>query len=124
MRVSVPSGAAALGSILLLCLLASCPKPGEGGQATRCYRRAEPLIAALTAYRAQHARYPDTLATLVPEFLSAEDLPAAGQPLDGCTFDYQRTDDGYQLRFRYTGPGMNVCTYTPATGRWSCYGYF
>ena len=104
-----------------LLLLAACTPPGKGPRAERGYRAAEPVIQALERYRTERGAYPDSLPQLVPAFLASAALaePNAGHPLR-----YERTADGYALTFRYTGPGMNECTWTPTSRRWDCSGYF
>jgi hypothetical protein len=42
----------------------------------------------------------------------------------GYPWEYERDSTDYVLTFRYTGPGMNSCHYSPAEPRWKCGGYF
>jgi hypothetical protein len=111
-----------IGALSLL-LLAACPGPGPGSgpKAERGYAAATPVIAALERHRELNGAYPDSLPQLVPDLLRAEalDPPNAGYP-----FLYRRTDAGYELRFRWSGPGMNTCTWTPASAAWKCSGYY
>ena len=37
--------------------------------------------------------------------------------------EYSADGMSYKLRFRYVGPGMNVCVYTPEE-KWRCSGYY
>lgn len=105
---------------VLLLLLAGCEKPGEGAKAEMGYKLARPVIAALDKYRQAEGRYPGDLQALVPAYMdpvpTGPDLPR---------LDYRLTSEGasYELTFRYVGPGMNVCNYTPGPG-WNCYGYY
>jgi hypothetical protein len=32
--------------------------------------------------------------------------------------------DSYDLEFRYVGPGMNYCHYSPTSADWKCGGYY
>ena len=92
--------------------------PGQGPRAEAGYAAARPVIEALEAYHQAHGSYPETLARLVPEQLSA--LPGE---VNGYPIGYQAQNNSYILDFSYTGPGMNHCTYTPET-KWKCYGYY
>jgi hypothetical protein len=104
-------------------LLAACPGPGPGSgpKAERGYTAAAPVIAALERHRELRGAYPDSLPQLVPDLLRAEalDPPNQGYPLE-----YRRTDTGYALRFRWSGPGMNHCTWTTESRTWKCSGYY
>ena len=40
------------------------------------------------------------------------------------SFGYRRDDDTYDLSFRYTGSGMNRCSYDPKTKTWRAAGYY
>ncbi|HEU4884471.1 MAG TPA: hypothetical protein VFT45_19595 [Longimicrobium sp.] len=107
--------------LLQLLLMHSCTPPGKGPRAERGYRLAAPVIDALERYMNDHAAYPDSLPQLVPAYLPAAALhgPEPGEPLE-----YHRTEGGYDLTFRYVGPGMNECTWTPMRRSWDCSGYF
>jgi len=106
-----------------LLLLAACDPPGKGPRAERGYRRAEPVIQALAAYRAAHGAFPDSLAELVPAHLSAGALAVPRAPRESYPLQYRRTGAGYELTFRYAGPGMNECTWRVPPGEWECGGY-
>ena len=92
--------------------------PGQGARAQRGYQAAAPIIAALERYHQAHGQYPATLDALVPA-----ELPAVPAEVNSYPITYHAADDGYTLEFSYTGPGMNHCTYTPAT-QWKCYGFY
>lgn len=109
------------GFILFPLLLAGCPAPGAGPRAERGYRFGAPVIDALERHLQARGTYPDSLPQLVPAFLPAS---ALREPQPGYPFQYRRTPDGYALTFRYTGPGMNHCTWTPRSRKWDCGGYF
>ncbi len=104
----------------LALLLAGCEKPGEGAKAEAGYTAARPIIASLNTYHQDVGRYPEQLESLVPVYLTEVPKGPDGQP-----FEYKWVAPGadYSLTFRYAGPGMNVCTYTPET-EWKCYGYY
>ena len=110
--------------LLIPLLLTACPAPGEGPLAERGYRRGAPVIAALERYRSERGAYPDSLRQLVPAFLPDSALRVPDRDRERYPLEYQRTADGYELGFRYAGPGMNTCSYTPSTARWKCSGYF
>ena len=92
--------------------------PGVGPKAEQGYQACAPIIEALARYHEQHGAYPESLAALAPAFQT--DVSPADGPIE---IAYRVTDTSYQLEFRYTGPGMNICTYTPEIG-WHCTGYF
>ncbi len=75
------------------------------------------MIAALE-------EYPVTLQELVPEYLSKGVLEAPECEWDRYPLEYERSEAGYELTFRYVGPGMNLCTYRSETSQWACRGYF
>jgi hypothetical protein len=109
--------------LLSALLLAGClfPDPGQGPRARLGYAAAWPVTDALEAYRTAQGAYPDSLPQLVPTFLPAA---ALAEPLPGYPLRYVRNAEGYALTFRYVGPGMNWCTWTPRSRRWDCGGYF
>jgi len=94
------------------------PPPGEGQKAEAGYKACAPIIDALESYKVEHNSYPETLDALVPGF-----LPDLLVKPEGFVFDYRYKGASYELVFRYAGPGMNICTYTPETG-WDCIGYY
>lgn len=93
------------------------PPPGVGPKAEQGYRDCAPVIDALGRFQAEHGAYPETLEELVPAFLP--ELPQS----PGLEYAYRAQTPGYQLEFRYVGPGMNICRYTPEAG-WDCEGYY
>lgn len=101
-------------------LLAGCEKPGEGAKAEEGYSAARPIIASLNSYHEGASHYPQDLEALVPVFLTEVPKGPGGQPFE---YRWVAPGDSYSLTFRYTGPGMNVCTYTPEDA-WRCYGYY
>jgi hypothetical protein len=109
-------------AVVILASLPACSArateepPGVGEKAERGYAVSEPVIAALEQYKADKGFYPETLAELVPEYLSV--VPTKDGILD---FSYTRTETGYSFSFHYIGPGMNTCTHTPENG-WKCSG--
>lgn len=111
-------------TIITCIILTSCialptdEPPGVGEKAERGYAVSEPVIAALEQYKADTGVYPETLAELIPDYLSA--VPTKNDVLD---FSYSRTDDGFAFSFHYIGPGMNTCTYTPEE-KWQCSGAY
>ncbi len=105
-------------------LLSACPPPGVGPAARRGYQRSAPVIAALERYHAARGTYPDSLRQLVPAFLPDSALRLPHRKRERYPLDYERTADGYMLAFRYTGPGNNTCSYTPASKEWTCNGYY
>ena len=116
------------GCLLLLCMCSIAAfvlyktvvgdPPGVGPKAEQGYQDCAPLIKALASYHAQQGSYPAALAELVPAYLSQVPATVTGQPLG-----YKLNGSSYQLEFRYEGPGMNICDYSPETG-WKCGGYY
>ncbi len=106
--------------LLAVLLAAACEKPGEGAKAEAWYAAARPIIASLNSYHQDVGRYPQELSALVPVYLTEVPKGPDGQP-----FEYKWIAPGtsYSLTFRYAGPGMNICAYTPETA-WRCYGYY
>ncbi len=108
---------------LLLCallLLAGCEKPGEGRKAQTGYAVAQPVQEALEAHRQQTGSYPEALSAL-----PAAALARATAEASQVEFSYRSLENGssYELRFQYTGPGMNICTIRPGDA-WACHGYY
>lgn len=98
------------------------PPPGRGAVSERRYRDAAPIISALSAFHRARGFYPDSLVTLVPEFLTA-DLAIARRSSEE-PLGYARTLAGYTLSFRYFGPGSNHCEYRPDASGWTCGGLY
>jgi hypothetical protein len=113
------AAALGLGLVALAAALPAClffEPPGKGRLANAGYTRAQPVIDALEKFHAANGAYPNDLDALVPDYLRS--VP----PPDG-DLRYTLADEVYELRFTYSPPGMNVCTYKPGA-RWSCYGYY
>jgi len=106
----------ALFGISLAC--AACAKPGEGPKAELGYKRSVPVIAALEKYRQDHGDYPHYLRDLVPKYIES-----VSENVDKHPLDYRKGPQTYQLIFRYEGPGMNECFYSPNIA-WKCRGYY
>ena len=105
--------------LLLACSLVPTEEPpGVGAKAERGYAACEPIITALEQVRAETGEYPAALEELVPEYLASIPRTVNDQPLE-----YAKTPAGFSLTFRYLGPGMNWCVYTPADG-WDCSGAY
>jgi hypothetical protein len=99
--------------------MAGCPPPGQGPAAETGYRRSEPIIVALDRFRAAHGAYPRALSKLdVPAEVLQPPLGPGQQP-----WEYRPAVGSYELIFRYAGPGMNYCIYSPAK-HWQCSGYY
>jgi len=125
-------GAAALGlgisagTLLLpvLLFMAMCsPPPGRGRASEAWYASAQPAIDALERFHVERQSYPDSLATLVPRYMSRTQLSqiqrTTGEPLA-----YTKTGPDYEVIFRYYGPGSNNCTFRSSDPRWRCRGSF
>ena len=108
---------------VIVATLACWPPPGRGAKAARGYQRAAPVIAALAEYRRAHGTFPDSLAQLVPAYLPDSALAMPTRAQERYPLEYRADSGGYQLGFRYVGPGMNFCRYHSASRQWSCGGY-
>ena len=117
-------GAKGLLAAAVLATLACWPAPGHGEKAARGFRRAVPVIAALAEYKRAHGAYPDSLSQLVPTYLADSALAVPLRVPEPYPFEYRDDSSGYELVFRYVGPGMNHCEYRSVTRKWSCGGYF
>ncbi|MEO8028855.1 MAG: hypothetical protein ABI823_20410 [Bryobacteraceae bacterium] len=104
--------------------LTSCTAPGAGAKAEAGYANARPVIAALEKYHETHKEYPATLNDLVPlELADSAAKTPDGKPVSEF-FEYKKSGPSYQLQFRYSGPGMNRCVYTPEAAKWECAGHY
>jgi hypothetical protein len=98
----------ALLTFVLSFVIYEATPPGKGPRAEQGFGDAAPFIAALESHHRAHGDYPATLDEL--ELPSTEMI-------------YERVGPSYTLTFRYAGPGMNTCIYSPRNG-WSCSGYY
>jgi hypothetical protein len=88
------------------------PPPGEGPKAERLFKEAAPIIDALEQYRSERGSYPKMIGELIPRYL--HEMPSE-------TFSYAPENESYILAFRYEGPGINSCVFSPGKG-WHCTG--
>ena len=109
-----------ISAIVLFVILTGCPGPGEGRKAEAAFARAQPIIDALARCNEVRGEYPDRLDALVPDYLPESTLELRSE----YPFEYRRTEESYELSFRYVGPGMNECVFAPERERWDCSGYF
>jgi len=105
--------------VLVVFQSASCfEKPGEGAKAERGYKTAAPVIEALHKYYKANAIYPDSLSQLVPVY-----VPVIGREPE-LSYSSISLGKDYELKFSYTGPGVNHCTYIGSKKKWECDGYY
>lgn len=112
--------------LVFVLIVVGCTAPGKGPKAESGYQRAELVINALGLYLSAKGVYPDSLAQLVPDFgptsiLAVPDLKNERYPLE---YKPEEDQKSYQLSFRYTGPGMNVCRFSSRERGWDCSGYY
>ena len=108
--------------VVVVVVLAACPPPGQGPAARNGYNACGPAIGALAAYHAEHGTYPVRLEDLVPRYLMR--VPTKdGSRLESIRYEL-KSSEGYFLQFRYVGPGMNYCDYSPTSAKWKCGGYY
>ena len=137
MRIHVAKVVALIPAACLVVWLAGCgTPPGKGRKAGAGYRAAAPVIAALEQFRADRRHYPESLAELVPDYLSDKrallyrgkaqpvNAPRHDESIPEREFGYRRDHASYTLTFSYTGPGMNHCIYDSATKTWNARGYY
>jgi hypothetical protein len=111
-------------SLLVVLFLAACfltpteEPPGVGAKADQGYAACNPILAALEQYRSEKGAYPESLHVLAPGYLAI--VP---QEVNGYEIRYEKVNESFVLAFEYTGPGMNICTYTPET-KWQCSGAY
>lgn len=107
--------------------VAACDAPGEGRNFERARREAEAVMAALSRYRTDAARYPHRLDALSPRYLPRGFFESNRPGRATTYFDFRRVDAGtYDFAFGYDGPGMNHCDYIRGTAppRWNCSGHY
>ena len=123
--LALPPAAAITGAGLFFTMCWYPGPPGRGAKSDVARRRAELVLVALAQYRRELGLYPETLVLLAPRLLSDTALPAFERAV-GYPLDYRPSPDrrGFELRFRYTGPGMNECAWQDSSRTWHCEGYF
>ena len=106
--------------LYLVAVLTSCffEEPANTSKAKQGFAILAPTIQSLTEYYRVTNKYPDSLDSLVPNYLNS--IP---QEFDNIPIHYQKRDKSYILKFSYQKPGINHCIYTPKTD-WNCHGYF
>lgn len=107
--------------------LAACDAPGEGCNFERARREAEAVMAALSRYRADAARYPRRLDALSPHDLTQGFFEANRPGRAATCFEFRHVDAGtYDFAFGYNGPRMNHCDDVRGTAppRWDCSGHY
>lgn len=99
--------------------------PGEGAEGVIGKRHGTKIVAALTTFHDREGRYPAELRELVPSALGDSTLTVFPELLK-YPLEYLPAPDrsGFQLTFRYTGPGMNFCRWSDTAPSWRCGGYF
>ncbi len=120
----------------LLAPLYGCCSPDTCATAKNTFSALVPVTDALKSYHQQNGKSPDSIEYLFPNGLpsniSANYRHGQSMPTywvktsdgGGVTFGYNDTSSGGTLRFSYTGPGMNVCSWKTETSSWKCYGYY
>ncbi len=106
-------------------IVAACSNPGEGASADLGRQQAAQIVSAIAAYRAESNALPATLEALVPRHLARADLALVSGSGTAYPYEYHVTSiDSFELTFRYSGPGMNRCTFESRQGSWHCEGYY
>lgn len=79
-------------------------------------RRGDTIAAALSSFRAEYDRYPDSLPELVPKYLPEIPMTAMAA-LRQIPFHYRVGDQGFELGF--PAPAWLVC-YRTESASWAC----
>jgi hypothetical protein len=95
---------------------------GESGKVRLGRALATPIVSGLERYQIATGAYPDSLAKLVPTYVSSTALHAPDSLL-GRSFGYARDSSGFTLEFYYFGPGANTCRHSPRHS-WACGGTY
>lgn len=104
---------------ILACGIIPTPEsPGVGEKSEKGYAACAPIITALEQFQADKGTYPESLAELVPDYLSIIPTEVNDEPIS-----YSKTGESYSLQFHYIGPGTNTCTYT-SEDQWHCSGAY
>lgn len=115
---------ARLGAVVLLAVMvASCSDPGEGWKFERACAAGDPAVMAIKAFTRDKGRVPKDMYELVPAYLSRPQLDKLGAD-DSIGFEYVvLSDDKFEFRMNYRGPGSNECVYVQGSSppEWSCF---
>jgi hypothetical protein len=111
-----------LGLVLLLMTMCG-PPSGAGVTAEAWYRKTAPIITALERYHLRHGYYPPKLDSLIPNYLSADQIPKEKFEVWDA-LEYQHDSGAFRLIFRYSGHGWTKCTFNSVDRGWKCYGAF
>jgi hypothetical protein len=104
---------------LMFASVACGTSPGEGEKAEKGYELGTTILDALMEYYSDHGDYPDSLASLVPDYL--DQIPTDPTIY---RFEYHHGVGTFSLSFYYYGPGANTCTFILESHKWECSGYF
>jgi len=106
-------------------IVTACSSPGEGASADLGRQQAARIVSAIAAYKAESNALPATLEALVPGHLARADLALVSGAGTAYPYEYHVTSiDSFELTFRYSGPGINRCTFESRRGSWHCEGYY
>lgn len=118
---------ARLGAVVLLAVMvASCSDPGKGWKFERARAAGVPAVMAINAFARDKGRVPRDMYELVPAYLSQPQLDTLGAD-DSIRFEYVvLSDDKFEFRMNYRGPGTNECVYVHGSSppAWSCFGAY
>jgi hypothetical protein len=102
------------------------PAPSDSPWARLGQERANSVLTALESFRAETGHYPESFVELTPRHLppGPRTLGAFNNGRFG-EWEYRRTGPAsFELKFRFSGPGMNYCLYSSDKKNWTCSGYF
>jgi len=97
------------------------PEPGKGEKAEKGYALCEQIIGELEGFREAQRKYPDSLGVVLSHLPDQRRMVAKEYQVTYRPSDSARS---FSLTFTYTGPGVNHCTYSSATKKWECHGYY
>lgn len=105
----------------LLIILSGCCSPIECKPAKTGFIIYKPITEAIDKYKIDNNSYPQNLSELVPKYING--IPRAEGKRVPSPVEYENQGISYTLKFNYTGPGFNWCTYTPEKN-WQCGGAY
>jgi hypothetical protein len=84
----------------------------QSQKAEKFYEEAALIVSALELYKNERGSYPASIDDLIPKYILK---------MPNLKFYYVTENDTYIFVFKYEGPGVNSCKYSPGKG-WDCTG--
>ena len=96
---------------------------GESGKYRLAKAYGARIFEAIDKYHRANNTYPPTLGSLVPQFLTVDELRASEDSPLKSGFRYRVDSGSYKLSIEFHEPGVNTCRVQPGSA-WICGGYF